>query len=177
MTLRRGVLYAGGASLLVAWFSSAASVSRETGATAAAPPAAAAAVATANLAATVQEQGRRLRARLATAPEPQPAQRNPFAFRAAAVRPQKRAAPAEQPAASAAPLALTEPVLELVGIAEKIGAESPVRTAMIGTAADEMLLVVVGDTVLGRYRVTAISQDTAELVELETAQVRRLSLR
>jgi hypothetical protein len=64
----------------------------------------------------------------------------------------------------------------LIGIAEDAGAAGPVRTAMIATAADELLMVSVGDTVLHRYRLTGIGHDTAELTDLTTGQVRRLSL-
>ena len=95
MTLRRATLYIGGGSLLVAWFSSAASVSlRRT------PPRAfsegqSVAAPTDGVAEAVQAQSRRLRQRLATAPLPQQPLRNPFAFRpapsaSARARPRRR---------------------------------------------------------------------------------------
>src|SRR5687768_14446628 len=71
MTLRRATLYAGGASLLIAWFSSAASLSldRNRPRPAAAVPDAAAL--TDGVAGHIQAQARRLRDRMAAAPLPQ----------------------------------------------------------------------------------------------------------
>ena len=178
MTLRRATLYIGGGSLLVAWFSSAASVSlmrtpprafRETQSLAAP---------TDGVAATVQAQARRLRQRLATAPLPQEPLRNPFAFRPApsptpaAVR--VRAAVVET--AAMEPLIPEEPRLELVGIAEQRRADGAVRTAMIATESNDLVMAAVGAAVLGRYTVTAIDGDGVTLTETATGRTRRLVL-
>ena len=175
MTLRRAALYVGGASLLVAWFSSAASVSRQQpDATPAAPgrtdPAPDA------LALDIQAQAKRLRERLASAPPPQQPFRNPFAFRIAERPARLDAAPAVHAATPPVPELPSEPLLVLVGIAEQKRPQGMVRTAMITTAGDDLIMAAVGDTVLHRYRVTAIGHDTAELTDLTSGQLRRISL-
>ena len=117
MTLRRATLYIGGGSLLVAWFSSAASLSMRTPPRVAADPQSVAA-ATDGLAEAVQAQTRRLRQRLSAAPLPQQPLRNPFAFRPAPVEMPSAARVREAAAPLAAELAIpAEPRLELVGIA------------------------------------------------------------
>ena len=175
MTLRRAALYVGGASLLVAWFSSAASVSLQrpdgtvatSGHTDPAPDA---------LALDIEAQAKRLRERLASAPPPQQPFRNPFAFRIAERPARLQASPAVHPAAPAVPELPSEPLLLLVGTAEQKRPQGLVRTAMITTADDDLIMAAVGDAVLDRYRVTAIGHDTAELTDLTSGQVRRISL-
>ena len=78
MTLRRATLYVAGGTLLVAWFSSAASMSlgRNSRRT---PQVVADSAPAQNLAVSVQTQARRLKERLAVAPLPQEPTRNPFA--------------------------------------------------------------------------------------------------
>jgi hypothetical protein len=173
MTFRRAVVYIGGASLLVAWFSSAASLSlRQRPEPAQAPDVSA----TDDLAQHVEAQARRLKERLAAAPVPPDPLRNPFVFRRAAPSPAvavRRVSAPPEPAPISMP---AEPALELIGIAEQRVSPEIVRTAMITTAGDELLLVSVGDAVLQRYRVAAISSTAAELVDLTTGQVRRLLL-
>ena len=83
MTLRRATLYIGGGSLLVAWFSSAASVSQMRTPPRAFSEGQSGAAPTDGVAEAVQAQSRRLRQRLATAPLPPQPLRNPFAFRPA----------------------------------------------------------------------------------------------
>jgi hypothetical protein len=176
MTLRRATLYIGGGSLLVAWFSSAASLSIRTPPRAVADPQSAAA-ATDGVAEAVQAQTRRLRQRIAAAPLPQQPLRNPFAF---------RPAPVEMPSAArvraaAEPLATelatpAEPRLELAGIAEQRTPDGAVRTAMIATEANELIMATVGAAVAGRYTVTAIDGDGVSLTETATGRTRRLVL-
>jgi len=176
MTLRRATLYIGGGSLLVAWFSSAASVSlRRT------PPRAfsegqSVAAPTDGVAEAVLAQSRRLRQRLATAPLPQQPLRNPFAF-----RPAPPASPVRVRAAAAGPAAMEpvipeEPRLELVGIAEQRTPAGAVRTAMIATESNELLMAPVGAAVLGRYTIAVIDGDAVTLTEVATGRTRRLVL-
>jgi hypothetical protein len=175
MTLRRAALYIGGASLLVAWFSSAASLSLNRSGAQAVPAEPAPAAATDNLAVELRAQRRLLRERLASAPVPQQPLRNPFAFRARAAKP--AAVPRTGvPTVPAAPMEPPEPVLTLIGVAERLRETGAERTAMIATEGDQLILAGVGDVVLQRYRVIAISAEVAELSDLTTGRVRRIAL-
>ena len=178
MTLRRATLYIGGGSLLVAWFSSAASVSLMRTPPRAFSEGQSVSAPTDGLADAVQAQTRRLRQRLAAAPLPQQPLRNPFAFRpapSATPSPMRvRAVSAE--AATAEPLIPEEPRLELVGIAEKRTPDGPVRTAMIATESSDLLMAGIGGNVLGRYTVAAIDGDGVTLTEGATGRTRRLVL-
>ena len=175
MTLRRAALYVGGASLLAAWFSSAASLSLQRPPRVLGSDASPAPSATDDIAANIQRQAARLRQRLASPPLPQQPARNPFAFRAHPPKPRQQAA---RPVGTAAPVMElpAEPALLLVGMAERNRPEGVVRTAMITTPADDLILASVGDVVLHRYKVTAIGHDTVELTDVTTGQVRRISL-
>src|SRR5215203_2586783 len=106
MTLRRATLYVGGGSLLVAWFSSAASLSLMRTPRRAFSETQSLAAPTDGVAATVQAQARRLRQRLATAPLPQEPLRNPFAF-----RPAPSTTPALRVRAGIAEAAAIEPLI------------------------------------------------------------------
>ena len=178
MTLRKATLYVGGGSLLVAWFSSAASVSRSPGPRRVAEPQNTIASPTDGLAEHVHAQSRRLKQRLAAAPLPQEPVRNPFAFRPAPPV-AKLSTPVNSVADEPAPVTLppAEPRLELVGIAEQHVDQMVVRTAMIATESNELVMAVVGASVLGRYKVAAIAPDGVELTETATGQVRRLILK
>jgi hypothetical protein len=68
------------------------------------------------------------------------------------------------------------PALALVGMAEQRKPEGIVRTAMIATESDDLIMAVVGDVVLTRYKVTAIGADAVELADLTTGLARRLAL-
>jgi hypothetical protein len=131
------------------------------------------------LASDVQSQAARLRKRLASPAALQPPSRNPFTF-AARERWRRDPQPAEA-AAAAAPDALapaaTEPMLALIGIAEDKADGGVVRTAMITGEAEDLFLVVRGDSVAGRYEVVAIGADAVELKDLTTGAIRRLALR
>jgi hypothetical protein len=176
MTIRRAALYIGGASLLVAWLSSAASVSLQT------PPRQLPAPESTEsspelIAASVQAQAKRLKERLATAPLPQEPIRNPFAFRPVNPPPpvpgRRLQAAVDEP-----PVPVTaDPMLALIGIGESRNPEGIVRTAMITTDRDELVVAAVGDMVLERYKVAAIGADAVELSDGATGTVRRLSLR
>jgi hypothetical protein len=175
MTLRRAALYVGGASLLVAWFSSAASLSLPRSNRSLQGSAVPSPSPTDDLAAEVQQHANRLRQRLAAAPLPQQPVRNPFTFRTVPpkARPIERAVEPPPPALPAAP---AEPALTLIGIAEHRRPAGLVRTAMIATAGEELMMATVDDILLQRYKVTAIGHDTIELTDVATGQVRRISM-
>jgi hypothetical protein len=176
MTTGRAVAYIGGGTVLLAWLASAAGVPRDDRQPRAPQPRPAE-VALDAIAADVQTQATRLRARLAVAPAPQAPLRNPFSFDTP--RPpvrSRQAVPIEQPAPAAVPEAPPEPVLTLLGLAERKTPDGLVRTAVIGDTREELYLVTVGEEVVGRYRVAAISPDVVELRDLVTGAVRRLTL-
>lgn len=178
MTLRRAALYAGGASLLAAWFSSAASLSPQRAHEVTRADTAQPASPIDDVAAEVERQAKRLRERLASPPLPQQPFRNPFAFSRADDSPRS---PSPQPIASAQspPTAAEppEPALTLIGLAEQHRPQGTERTAMIATAGDELIMVAVGASVLGRYTVRAISAESVELIETATGRTRIISLR
>ena len=164
-----------GAAVLGAWLASAASDQGPRNPVRASPPAAASPID--HLATDVEAQAERLRQRLDTAPAPQAPLRNPFAF---APRAQSVARPGRVVAASV-PLPLpaepAEPSLELIGIAEKQAGEAVVRTAMISNDAGDLLMVTVGQRILGLYDVAAIGHDAIELKHSISGAIRRLVLR
>ncbi len=175
MTLRRATLYIGGGTLLAAWFSSAASVSLGRRSHVPQPDRDAAVPAQA-ITASVQAQARRLKQRLATAPTPQRPLRNPFSFRTV---PATAAAPVVR-ASAPEPLPLVLPVMEppllLVGLAERQNGEARVRSAVISSDGQELIMAEVGTVLLGRYTVTAIGNDAVEMTDASTGRSRRLAL-
>ena len=178
MTLRRATLYACGGSLLVAWFSSAASLSLMRTPPRAYSEGQSVSAPTDGVAEVVQAQAHRLRQRMAAAPVPQEPLRNPFAFRAvpeAAPVPARMRAP-QPDGAVLEPAPPPEPRLELAGIAEQRGENGPVRTAMIATEANQLIMAGVGSAVGGRYTVAAIDGDGVSLTDLATGRTRRLVL-
>jgi hypothetical protein len=86
-------------------------------------------------------------------------------------------APAPAPAAlpAAAP-AGHEPSFTLVGLAEDISPDGPVRTAIISGSGD-LFLVKEGDAVTTRYRVGKISADDVELTDVRAGTSLRLGLK
>ncbi|HXG56949.1 MAG TPA: hypothetical protein VNJ03_16340 [Vicinamibacterales bacterium] len=180
MNASRLVAWIAGVGLLGAWFASAAGVPRTAGAYRA-PQRPAEAAELDRLAADVQAQAGRLRTRLASAPTPQAAIRNPFDFSAPAPAPIVRRSPSrvstpiaiELPAFMAAP----EPALELIGIAENQAPKGMVRTAMISSPQGDLLMVTAGQRILGTYDVVAIGADAVELKQVSTGVIRRLALR
>jgi hypothetical protein len=175
MTPKRAAAYIGGFALLAAWLASAASTAFRRDPPPAAEPRPAVA-STEMLAAEIESQAERLRQRLASAPVPKEPARNPFAFRVRDLPP--AAAPVMRPVdAFAAPAAPPEPALALIGVAEDRGANGPVRTAMIADDRNELFMVAVGESLMGRYQVEAIGADAIELKDLSSGSVRRLALR
>jgi hypothetical protein len=131
------------------------------------------------IAADVQSQAARLHARMAEAPTPAAAIRNPFAFGVRAPRAVPPPANMVQAAvaADAAPAVAPAPSLLLMGIAEDTTASGPHRTAIIGGDGDAIYMVVEGDSVAGRYKVTKIGADAVELEDQTTKAYRRIALR
>jgi hypothetical protein len=134
------------------------------------------------IAAEVQSEAARLHARMSAAPPPSAAVRNPFAFGTA------NAPGARHPALSTgAPSGLVQatvasetpaaPALLLMGIAEDTTGTGTHRTAIIGDAAETIYMVVEGDSLAGRYKVTKIGADAIELEDAVTKGIRRLALR
>jgi hypothetical protein len=133
------------------------------------------------IAAQVRSDSARLDARRAEAPTPSAAVRNPFAFGAPASSPQHRTvsggtvqATVSSDAPAAAPAA---PALVLMGIAEDTTGAAPHRTAIIGDAAETIYMVIEGDSLAGRYKVTKIGADAVELEDLTTKAFRRIAMR
>lgn len=163
-----------GLAVCTAWLASAAGVGRtRTPARPAPSPAVDAQLTT--LAADVQTQTARLRDRLARAPAPSPQHRNPFAFSA---RPTATRVPAPAVAVTRElpPPIPSEPELTLIGVAEMPGAAGPIRTAMMTTGSGDLIMVSAGQTLLGRYEVTAVAADAVQLKEA-TGAIRTLVLR
>jgi hypothetical protein len=166
----RAALYLGGGILLAAWLASAAGVGRPS--IPQVPPPSADAAQLDSIAAGVQSQAVRLRQRLAGAPAPGAAIRNPFAF---AAREETEPVMVHR-APIAAPKAVAddppEPDLVLIGLAE----DGSTRTALLGSG-DELLMATEGQTIVGRYRVNKVGADAVELVDLTTGATRRLLLK
>ena len=166
----RAALYLGGGVLLAAWLAAAAGVGRPS-ILQVLPPSADAAQLD-SIAAGVQSQAVRLRQRLAAAPAPGAAIRNPFAFAAREAT--------ESVTVHRAPIAVPkvvaedppEPDLVLIGLAE----EGSTRTALLGSG-DELLMATEGQTIVGRYRVNKVGADVVELIDLMTGATRRLLLK
>jgi hypothetical protein len=181
MTSRRTALYLAGGALFVAWLAGANMPSPRpdrSGERAPAPDA----DAPASLAEDVRSQATRLQSRMAQAPVPENSPRNPFAFggalRAAAVAPAHAAAPViEAPAALLPPI----PALTLMGIAEETVPGGVRRTAIIslgeGADANPIAMVMEGEAVGDRYKVTKIGADAVELEDLLTRAYRRIAMR
>ena len=177
MTPGRAAAYIGGAVLLAAWLSSAATSPQDP--VAIPEPQPAPTSGTESIASDVQAQAERLRSRLASAPAPNLPSRNPFAFAVAEaprLRQSVRAATVPEPVAAAAVVSVEIP-LTLVGVAEDQRANRMVRTAVIVGPSDELFMVTEGQEVAGRYRVSAIGADAVELKDPATGAVRRLILR
>jgi hypothetical protein len=182
MTSRKAAVYLVGAALLVTYLASANMPAPERASRARAARPAATAVAE-SLAGEVRAQAAKLHERMAQAPVPAPSLRNPFSF---GVAPRTATAPARHDgmvhaavASVGAPVAFTPPLpaLTLMGIAEETAAGATRRTAVIGGDGDTIYMVVEGQAVGDRYRVTRIGADAVELEDLVTKGYRRIALR
>jgi hypothetical protein len=176
MTAKRAAAYCGGGLLLLAGFSFAGALGRQTSG-GAEPPQPVQTTGTASLAAEVQAQTARLKTRLAQAPAQTEPVRNPFIFapREPSRRPARGAA---LPAPAAEPvLPPAEPAIELVGVAENRTESGIVRTAIVSALSGDLFLVKEGETLAGRYRVKTVGADVVELIDLLTNDTKRLALR
>ncbi len=146
MTSTRAVAYVGCALLLLAWLAAAAADPQRPRTTKATPQQREdARVMT--LARDVQAQAARLRQRLAVAPAPDEPVRNPFTFGARAMPAVNRTPALTAPPALDEPRVPVEPALSLVGVAEQQTPDGVVRTAMITTGNDDLLMVTAGQAV------------------------------
>lgn len=177
MTMKRAAGYAAVFALVVAWLASASGVIGQPGRVSRTPPRSREAIATDAIAFDVRAQAERLRQRLATAPVPQQPVRNPFVFYSRPAAPRPAAPPPPLP--SPAPVVDEidpEPQLKLIGVAEDRKGQNVVRTALMSGPGEELLMATVGQSVLGRYKVTAVGADAVELRDISTDRVRRLGL-
>jgi hypothetical protein len=169
-------MYVGLALVLVAWLATASGVS-----VAPRPPQpqpAAAISPTQALADDVQAQASRLRERMSTAPVPRTPTRNPFAFApASAFKRAERSAVASTMPVETAGAIPSEPPLQLVGVAERQTATGVVRTALITADSDELFMLVAGETLGGRYKVSDVGAQAVELADVVSGATRRLVLR
>jgi Tfp pilus assembly protein PilP len=135
------------------------------------------------LAGEVNAQAARLQARMAQAPVPDANPRNPFSFglspRAGRAAVNHDGMVHATVAPDAAPVAIEPPlpVLTLMGIAEETTPAGPRRTAVIAGDGDTLYMVVEGQPVGARYKVTKIGADAVELEDLVSKAYRRLALR
>jgi hypothetical protein len=166
---------AGVATLTATWLASYSPVGRP-----AAPRSTAPSVArTERAAAEIQREADRLHTRLAQVGGYRDPSRNPFQFNA---RRAARQAPRSEPAITVEDLPrerTPEPPtlrLTLAGIAEDTVGEELVRTAIISTPTD-VLLVKVGDPVGDQFTVGVITADAVELVRRDTGATVRLALK
>lgn len=124
---------------------------------------------------SIQAEADRLRAALSAPPSPRGTLRNPFRFAQRDPRPLPRFAVENDTAVQVPPIA-PGPALKLAGIAEDIGAEGPVRTAIISVLG-QLILAREGEEVTPRYRVVKIGADAVELQDLVTDAPVRIGLR
>jgi hypothetical protein len=164
------IVVVGGA--LLAWLAGAATSNREIA------PAPVISIPTIdNSGVALEKEIARLHERLRPTATPAQSNRNLFSFRAAPVR--AVPAPSAPPAPAlveAPPLPPPLPPLKLVGIAEDPGADGPARTAIL-VGDGQLYTVKEGENVTARYRVTRISADVVELLDLNDNSLRRLALR
>lgn len=126
---------------------------------------------------SIEEQATRLGDRLRSTAGFAPPQRNPFRFEPVAPPPRPQAATAAPAAAEAAQPVVPEPFpFRLSGTARDDGPEATVWTAILAGGTSGLVLARVGDTVGGVYRVEAVTDTTADLVNLRDNQSTRLTL-
>jgi len=128
----------------------------------------------------ITEQASRLQARIRRETAFVRPRRNLFQFEAAAAAalaadavgvPAQRGVPADTPA----PVMPSPPVVTLAGVAEDQLQQGVERTAILSSPSG-VLLVRVGDDVLGQYRVTVVEAESVELMSLTDGSTLRLSL-
>lgn len=181
MTSRKLAVYGVGGALLFAYLASANMPTQQDTPSPERNARPAATAGTQSLAVEVRSQAARLHARMADAPVPDTNPRNPFSF-APAPRAPRGAADGLVHAATVAdapPAVLPPPLpaLTLMGVAEETLAAGVRRTAVIGGEGDTIYMVVEGQAVGDRYRVTKIGVDAVELEDLLTKGYRRIAMR
>jgi hypothetical protein len=171
MVARRVAAVVGGTALLAAWLGAAAT--RMAGLPVS-EPAQGEPVRHEMAASEVGTEAQRLRARLSAAPAPRQPGRDPFRF--ADVR------PAPGPARTVSAVSVSEeaavamaPDAALVSIAEHRLEEGRVRTVVIRVSG-ALYFLKAGEEQAG-YRVAAIGDDAAEVLEVATGRLLRLTLR
>jgi hypothetical protein len=179
MTLRRATLYVAGGTLLVAWFSSAASMSLARNPRRAPQVVRPTAAPAQNLAVSVQTQAKRLKERLAVAPLPQQpsgilSRSGPHpnsALRRFRGQPVPRSDDrTDEDGHPGRPRCL------LVGLAEHRNGDGLVRSAAISSNGEDLIMADVGSVIVGRYTVTSIGSDAVEMKDGSTGRIRRLVL-
>lgn len=103
--------------------------------------------------------------------------RDPFQFKVAA----EPARPVAAVAAPVAPASLTPapvapPTFMLVGVAEDRQGDGVIRTAVV-SGGGELWLVKAGESVDGKFTVTAVDADAVELIRADTGTAVRLTFR
>jgi hypothetical protein len=177
MTARKTAFYGVGAALLFAYLA-AANMPTQDQPSPERGPRPAATAGSESLAVEVRSQAAKLHARIADAPVPDTNPRNPFSF-----APPPRAVPDRlvhaAVVADAAPAMVPPPLpaLTLMGVAEETLPAGIRRTAVIGGDGDTIYMVVEGQAVGDRYKVTKIGVDAVELEDLLTKGYRRIALR
>jgi hypothetical protein len=174
MNLKRTATIAVVGGALAAWLAGAATSNRSI-----APPIIVPAAPIEARGAELANEIAKLHERLRPTATPRQPGRNLFAYHAAAPRAAAPAVPvAPKPALSEALPALTppQPSLKLAGIGEDAGSDGPMRVAFI-TGDGQLFMVKEGENVTSRYRVTRISADVVELLDLSDNTIRRLALR
>jgi hypothetical protein len=166
MNVKRTLALGVGGGALVVWLAAAATSPARSPASVAVTPPAAVDRSGAELSAEIARLRERLR------PTAQPSQvRDLFRYQPRAAA---RVAVAPQPHALEPPMPLrdvaspsTPAPLRLVGMAEDPGDAGPVRTAILSGFGD-LFIVKDGDSIAGRYRVTAIGAEGIDLVDLSS---------
>jgi hypothetical protein len=118
----------------------------------------------------------RLRARLRPTTAPQAPSRNLFEFSRSTPR---AAAPVPAPTdvtETPSPV-VSSPSLRLVGIAEDTGPDGTLRTAIISSAAGQLIFAKLGERVTDRYEIAKISGEAAELTDLQDQSTLTLVLK
>jgi Tfp pilus assembly protein PilP len=126
----------------------------------------------------IEEQASRLQARIRRETAYVRPQRNPFQFetaRPSSLETADVSDPPVPPAETLAEVVDSRPSVTLAGVAEDRLQQGIERTAILSSPAG-VLLVRVGDEVLGQYRVTAVEEEAVELLSLADGSTLRLSL-
>jgi len=131
-------------------------------------------------AATIEEQSKRLAARLRPTGSFAQPQRDPFHFGARNLVPVQAVAPGRVPAGAepvAGPAAIEAPPFpyRLSGVASEVVDGQAVRTAVLSGGASGLVLAMAGDMVGDTYRVDRIDEAAVELTDSRDGRVVRLT--